>query len=149
MNFKTDNLFNKLVKKSDLLTPVPIFRLNNKDKTKVPKSNMAQLTGNIGPFKLNQNLAPIFATFGCKDPRYYISLCVQKRNILALIDSRSTLIYVEKTAANLLGDFDDTNVIMTAANKNSVKVDGIKSMNYALKGTEKQIPTTGYQAQIS
>ena len=77
-------------------------------------------------YNLTNTSAPLFATFGCKDPRYYLSLKMKNQNILALIDSGSTKTYVNDKAANLLGNFQESSAVMTAANNNTVELDGEK-----------------------
>ena len=85
--------------------------------------------------------SPICASFGYKDRRFYILLKIKDKNIMALIDSGSTKTYIGKLGADVLGDFKNTDSIMTAANKNTVKVNGIKWIKFSLRGIEHRIET--------
>lgn len=68
---------------------VPIFSLKSKA-TFVPEDkakNTAYLATPGQNFDLTENTAPIFATFGYRDPRFYVPLEVCGGSILALLDS--------------------------------------------------------------
>ena len=118
---------------------LPVFSING-TVIAIPESNTAFMDSKLNA-KLTDNNAPIFATFGYKDPRYYIPLKVKEKQILALIDSGSTKTYVGRTATKLLGTFDESDLIMRGANSNMVKVDGVKAVTYNLKGVEHSMPT--------
>ena len=136
---ENDKVLNKAEKSVKDLKTLPIFSLT-KQAISVPKNNSAFLAKNLS-HKLTEQNAPIFATFGYKDPRYYIPLRVKEKQIFALIDSGSTKTYVNKSAAKLLGTFDKSESIMKAANCNIIRVDGIKDVTYNLCGMENNIPT--------
>lgn len=85
--------------------------------------------------------APIFATFGYRDPRYYITFSIKHQKVLALIDTGSTRTYMNSTAANLIGPFDNITASMTAANGKTVPVDGSRVVNYKVKNINRQIST--------
>ena len=109
------------------------------------KSNTAYLNKYF-LLQLTDLNAPIFATFGHKDPRHYIQLNINGDNVLALLDCGSTKTYVGEKASNLLGNFENTNLFMRAANNNLVKVDGLKSVKFSLCGVENTVPTRYIQS---
>lgn len=98
---------------------VPTFKIQNESETKLQNSNKAIFSQYFDP-KLDDKNANIFATFGYKDPRYYIPFNIKNEQILALIDSGSTKTYVGQKAAKLLGKFDSTAIFMKAANNKTV-----------------------------
>ena len=58
----------------DWNTLVPIFSLFKKNKIHFKDLNTFELSCPSRDYDLTSNIAPIFATFGYKDPRYYLSL---------------------------------------------------------------------------
>lgn len=106
---------------------IPLFALTDKPKFQFidDSSNSAHLTSNL-QMPLTPEHAPIFATFGYKDPRFYIALKIKNKQVMALVDSGSTKTYMGDSAANLIGGFKETTAYMTAANNNTVPVDGIR-----------------------
>ena len=90
---------------------------------------------------ITENNAPILSMFNHKDPRFYIALNINSERILGLIDSGSTKTYVNKKSASLLGKFESTDLKMRSANNNTIKIDGIKLVNFNLKNTNHAIPT--------
>ena len=120
---------------------VPIFSLFGKNKFHFKDPIAFELSSPSQGYSLTSNIAPIFATFGHKDPRYYLSLSMKNEPVLALIDSGSSKTYVGEKAAKLLGNFRDCSAFMTAANNNSVKVDGSRLVNFNLGNEHRTIPT--------
>ena len=92
-------------------------------------------------FDLSENIAPIFGMFGRRDPRLYVTLKLSDKPTLALLDSGSTRTYAGPNAAKLLGSFNPSTAIMTAANNNSVPVDGEKLVHYKLYDVNKNLST--------
>lgn len=92
-------------------------------------------------YELAENIAPIFGMFGRRDPRLYVTLKMENKPILALVDSRSTRTYAGPKVAKLLGDFDPSSAVMTAANNNTVEVDGKKLIKYKLFDISHDIST--------
>lgn len=123
--------------------PTEIIELvpNTYEKPETLESNTAFPKKYIGNVTLSDSNAQMFATFGYKDPRFYISLQIQNERVLALIDSGSTRTYVGENAANLLGNFESTDVMMKAANNNIVKVNGVKPINFSVRGVDHEIET--------
>lgn len=121
---------------------IPLFKLRDKNEFKFinDSSNSVHITSNL-QLPLNDNNAPIFATFGYKDPRFYIALNIKNQQLMALIDSGSTRTYMGDSAANLIGNFEQTTASMTAANNNTVPVDGMRLINYTIKDVTHKIPT--------
>lgn len=60
---------------------------------------------------------------------------------MSLVDSGSTKTYMGRTAAELIGNFESTTAFMTAANNNTVPVDGVRLLDYQLKSVSHKIPT--------
>ena len=90
---------------------------------------------------MTEEVAPIFATFSHKDPRFYITVRIGDEPILSLLDSGSTRTYVGPKAAKLLGKFDPSSATMIAANNNTVEVDGEKLVKYKLFDTSCNVQT--------
>ena len=130
-----DNLLNEKL-------PIPIFKLENKHKFYFvdDSKNSAHLTPNL-QVPLTATNAPIFATFGKRDPRLYIALNIKNEQIMALVDSGSTRTYMGDSAAKLLGNFEKTAACMTSANNNTIPVDGIRYVDYTIKNVSHKIPT--------
>lgn len=109
---------------------------------KNPESNLdtAYTSRYFGDFN-SEEKAPIFATFGYRDPRFYIQIKIGNDDILALIDCGSTKTYLGKKAAKNLGHFENTDLGLRAANNNTIKVNGIKTLNFKIRNVEKRILT--------
>lgn len=90
-----DNLLNNKQK-------IPVFKLKNKNTFDFvdDTANSVTVTSNL-QVPLNDINSPIFATFGQKDPRFYIALHIKNEQILALVDSGSTKIIWEIPQQNL------------------------------------------------
>ena len=126
---------------TELSELVPENMINFTAKTNENENITALVSRYFRPTTLTESNAPIFATFGSRDPRYYISINIKDEHILALIDSGSTRTYVGRKAAELLGDFENSNLMMTAANNNTIKIDGLKTFKYGIKEISNDIET--------
>lgn len=68
-------------------------------------------------------------------------MSIKNEEILGLIDSGSTKTYFGKKAANLAGDFEETDLRMKAANNNTIGIDGIAKINFNFSDISHVIPT--------
>ena len=108
--------------------------------------NTAYLTQHFSPIVLNEDNASIFATFGYKDPRYFVRLKIKDVQVLALLDSGSSRTYVCPSVAKLLGKSHSSDLFMKAANNNLLRVNGVEDVKYSLKGVEKVVSTRHIEA---
>lgn len=128
--FKRSRQDNSLHDKSTIL----VSKLHNKRKFEfIDDSNtFINLISNLHML-LNDENAPVFAISGYKDARLYLALNIKNEQIMALVHSGSTKTYMWDSAAKLSSNFEKTTACMTAANNNTMPVEGIRYVDYTIK----------------